>query len=81
MKFDCGASREEKKSKANQKYQEAQKDHKWFAWFPVKVSQRDCRWLEYVNRRWHTEAAHRRFDSYYWEDQFGSWVYSPLEKK
>ena len=32
--------------------------HRWFAWRPVKVGHRDCRWLEfimrvYVRRYWH----------------------------
>lgn len=25
--------------------------HRWFAWRPVRVGPRDCRWLEYVERK------------------------------
>lgn len=38
--------------------------HRWFAWFPAKVGERDCRWLEYVLRRW--------------SDHYGCWVYSRI---
>lgn len=44
MKFDCG--------KSYVKWTEARKQwHQWFAWFPVMVAERDCRWLEYVERK------------------------------
>ena len=25
--------------------------HRWFAWHPVRVGHKDCRWLEYVERK------------------------------
>ena len=25
--------------------------HRWFAWFPVRISDDDCRWLEWIERR------------------------------
>ena len=25
--------------------------HKWFAWYPVRVGDNDCRWLEFVCRK------------------------------
>lgn len=39
MKFDC--------DKWKYKYEW----HRWFAWYPVKVAEHDCRWLEYVDRK------------------------------
>lgn len=25
--------------------------HKWFAWYPIRLGNNDCRWFEYVERR------------------------------
>lgn len=25
--------------------------HEWFAWYPVRVGRKDCRWLEVVERK------------------------------
>jgi len=44
MKFDCGPSWNEKRLAREQW-------HRWFAWFPVKVGERDCRWFEFVERK------------------------------
>lgn len=44
MKFNCGPTWEEKKAALEQW-------HPWFAWKPVRVGKRDCRWLETVNRK------------------------------
>ena len=44
MKFDCGLTYAEK-VRAQAEW------HRWFAWRPVRVDSRDCRWLEYVERR------------------------------
>lgn len=44
MKLNCGPTADERHA--------ARKEwHRWFAWYPVRVAQRDCRWLEYVARR------------------------------
>lgn len=24
--------------------------HRWFAWYPVRLAEHDCRWLEWVER-------------------------------
>lgn len=55
MKFNCGLTLEEKQ---NQRFQQKVIDHqfntKWhrvYAWFPVRVGYKDCRWLEYVERQ------------------------------
>lgn len=29
--------------------------HKWFAWYPVRISKEECAWLEYVERRGNVE--------------------------
>jgi hypothetical protein len=44
MRFDCGETAFEKKVRLSLW-------HKWFAWYPVKLSAHDCRWLEWVERR------------------------------
>lgn len=44
MKFDCGETWiETKERKSNW--------HRFFCLFPRKVSDHDCRWLEYVERK------------------------------
>lgn len=44
MKFDCGLS-------AQEKWELSSDWHEWFAWYPVRVGHRDCRWLERVERK------------------------------
>lgn len=44
MTFNCGPTREEKKA-AKEKW------HKWFAWYPVRIENHDCRWLETIERK------------------------------
>ena len=43
MKFDCGET-------ASEYFARLEKWHRWFAWYPVRIGNRDCRWLEYVER-------------------------------
>ena len=48
MRFDCGLSLKERFERRKQLGKE------WrtvFAWFPVRVGKRDCRWLEYVQMK------------------------------
>ena len=50
MKFDCGErfmlrQRGELRAKRYNDW------HKRFAWFPIKVGNHDCRWLEFVERK------------------------------
>lgn len=59
MKFKCGKTQAEKQAKKNAKYQKELDHyvkitywHDWFAWFPVKVGDADCRWLETVETRY-----------------------------
>lgn len=44
MKINCGPTPLERESALQQW-------HRWFAWKPVRVGPRDCRWLETVERR------------------------------
>ena len=44
MKFDCGET-------ASEYFARLEKWHRWFAWYPVRIGYRDCRWLEYVERK------------------------------
>lgn len=44
MKFDCGETEEEK-------IKRLEEWHKYFALFPRRVADHDCRWLEYIERR------------------------------
>ena len=44
MIFNCGLSWVEK-------FELSLKWHRWFAWHPVRTGKRECRWLEYVERR------------------------------
>jgi hypothetical protein len=44
MKLTCGPTYYEK--------QVAKKEwHLWYAWYPVRLPDNTCRWLEYISRR------------------------------
>lgn len=60
MKFDCD------------KWKYKLEWHRWFAWYPVKVADRDCRWLEYVERKGTLYAG---FDGSYW-----GWEYRLIDE-
>jgi hypothetical protein len=49
MKLNCDKLRQ-----ARRKRMQAECEWEpWFAWFPVRIREGDCRWLEYVERkRW-----------------------------
>lgn len=44
MKFDCGPSYQTK-TKLKESW------HDWFAWYPVRLGDHNCRWLETVERK------------------------------
>lgn len=44
MRFNCGPTWQERTA-----LRECW--HRWFAWYPVRVGTRDCRWLETIERR------------------------------
>lgn len=48
MKFNCGPTERQRRQSARDRWCVW---HRWFAWFPVRVGPRDCRWLETVERR------------------------------
>lgn len=50
MKWDCG-----------KKKREREQWHRWFAWYPVRLADNDCRWLEYVERKGELD------DGWWWE--------------
>lgn len=55
MKFRCGLTKETKEQRERDhlraKWAWQEQWHDWYAWFPVKVADNDCRWLETVRRR------------------------------
>lgn len=56
MKFNCGLSPKEKDAarweRVQAKVDRLSEWHRTFAWFPVRVGSGDCRWLEFVERRY-----------------------------
>lgn len=48
MKFNCGEPYHLRYAKKVQKKLDW---HRKFAWWPVRVGQYDCRWLEFVERK------------------------------
>lgn len=65
MKFNCGLTPAEKsflRYEAEQKRIEYMINwHDWFAWYPVRVGSRDCRWLETVQRKYAGYSFNGRF--------------------
>ncbi len=45
MRFNCGPSANEKLTEMNR---DRNKWYRWFAWYPVRTVDYDCRWLEFV---------------------------------
>lgn len=45
MKIDCGQSKLAKNRHLTDW-------HPWFAWFPVRLGENDCRWLEVIERKY-----------------------------
>ncbi len=53
--------------KISRQYREARRVrrtrwHRWFAWFPVHVTEREMRWLEFVERKYTQQPD----GSYWW---------------
>jgi hypothetical protein len=65
VKFDCGETWEEKKTRLA-------KWHKVFVIFPRRVGIHDCRWLETIERKGELFVGIRRF--------FWSWEYRAIKK-
>ena len=60
MRFNCDYIIDRLEERRKKKY----KWNKWFAWYPVKVANNDCRFLEYVNCRAYS-GRHVPFTSRY----------------
>lgn len=54
MKFNCGDS---KSLKFIKKCADRSWWHRWFAWYPVRVENNQCCWLEFVYRK--SKPAHK----------------------
>jgi hypothetical protein len=64
MRFDCGETWAEKKARLGQW-------HRKFLWWPTKLADHDCRWLEYVERRGTYES---------WsEGSYWNWEYRSID--
>lgn len=66
MKLNCGLTAAERHAARGEW-------HRWFAWRPVRVASRDCRWLEGVERR---RRWVRGLFEFYTE-----WEYRALDKR
>jgi hypothetical protein len=51
MKFDCDARKYRRKERERAEMERITRWHDHFAWWPIKLSHGDCRWLEKVRRR------------------------------
>ena len=60
MRFNCGPTRQEKDEK--KKFW-----HKWFAWHPVKVGNREGIWLELVERKGTIWTSYGQYAGWIWE--------------
>ena len=73
MKFNCGKRTYAQRKKARQK---ALKHwHKWFAWYPVRLGEHDCRWLEFVQRRGSIKIGYVMETEYCSEIKIWYWRY------
>lgn len=59
MKFSCGYSPNLKRKtkmvfhniRAQKWFKKYTNWHKFYAWYPVRIEEKHCRWLEYVERK------------------------------
>jgi hypothetical protein len=55
MKFNCGPSplvkEQLRKVRLEKKAEGLMRWHHWFAWYPVRIDENHCRWLEIVERK------------------------------
>lgn len=69
MKLNCGLSKQERRARQRERCEieaaRLRNWHKWFAWFPVRVGHKDCRWLETVERRMEADVYGGLIRSYY----------------
>jgi hypothetical protein len=48
MRFDCGPTAHERRLRRHQRLSHW---HTWFAWFPVRLQDNQCAWLERIERK------------------------------
>lgn len=61
MKFDCGPP------KCVSQYAKKRKMENWhdhFAWWPIRLGQNDCRWLETVQRKYNHWYTYNNYGIY-----------------
>lgn len=75
MKFDCGLTTKEKKEAYEKKITDW---HRVFLWFPKRVGHRDCRWLEYVERKRVTKTKKEYYLFGEYSKDYHKWLYRPM---
>lgn len=63
MRFDCGETWPERRARL-------ENWHLFFAWYPVKIKDHDCAWLERVLRKGKWDCN--------WGESTWTWSYSPI---
>jgi len=63
MKFDCGLL-----LNYDEWIADREKWHRWFAWYPVRVGLRECRWFEMVARK---GTRHEGASYVWWTWEYG----------
>lgn len=52
MKLSCGPDQDTRRQRRRQKARDYWLNwHRWFAWYPVRIKEGDCRWMEFVERK------------------------------
>jgi len=75
MKFDCGLTTKEKQEAYKKKITDW---HRVFLWFPKRVGHRDCRWLEYIERKRVTKTKLVGHWINPYEQKYYEWEYRPI---
>lgn len=52
MKWNCDFMKDWVERENRKIYDRRDVWERWFAWYPVKISRGDCRWLEFVERKY-----------------------------
>jgi hypothetical protein len=68
MRWNCDAWRERRKARLQEKIDRLTVWHRWFAWRPRRVSYGDCRWLEFMERKYTLVKCYR--DPDYWRVEY-----------
>lgn len=85
MKFNCDFWKWWEKPYSKEKQEQWHKDQEWhthYAWFPVRVDKRDCRWLETVERRmvaWNSFPYRKDYGRY--SRVMDEWFYRAKKEK